>query len=771
MESYDYIKDLNSEDQEYMNNICNRKSIPLLLFNDHIFEGKTGNVRQLYNGEGLVNPSSGKIDKSYNKRDQIYLVKEAVLVLRQLYLQHKDESIGVVTVSGPMRTGKSFVSGLVVNDKTFSTFELGHEMKSFTKGVWMACQLLVIEGKKILVLDTEGLDSTSCSNVHDDILFAVVFLLSSYLIFNTVGFPKREDIHKLQFIQNIVRKVSIDNTDNISNTVEKIKFYSPDFMWIFRDVLKSVPSPYHTMEEFMIHDIFGYEEDMYDAEAKKRNDIKRSIMSFFKSMTFETLEMPTTNPSSMVNMAELFNNGKLNQNFIYGITSLVNDKIIPNIPLKVMPHYSNPNAYQNMNLDSFIQFTYYIINCISSEFSKLPSYEDAYNLIVNNAIAKAEHVAKETYINCMRQQLFNATEPLDLEKINEIHAYCSNVASDIYYKEQGFNSSEQTNPNKLLDCLNQEKETFIVEQGNLSVNYNTQLIQQLYKEIVLPTFVSMKERKIQTVSSIDEALSSFRENYFQNSRGIKVVEVYDSFNSTVIARDLDELSKIKELTQHINSLKEQNNKDLEKVKQEQVRLSQIQNDKQFLQDKLVLMGKQMEQNRIFMDKMIKEQQKSSEVMFKQQQRLWESSFKEQAKMAEQQQQNVDRNNQLLLQAMSKMQEDSKQQYQMLFSSLQETVKVAQHVAANRKPSVWQTLLTCGAQAALTFISPTLGTIPVVGKFLQATTNSFNSRYFGTPMPSVNNNNTNVGNDNNQMNTSSHQRERLTQENQQRNNKL
>ncbi|KAL9648071.1 hypothetical protein ABK040_012125 [Willaertia magna] len=122
-----------------------QKSIPLMLFNDYSYDATIGDVRPLRQDEGLINPETGELDKTYKERDKVYLVKEALLMIRQLC--NTNQNILVCYVTGQQRTGKSLLSNLIINDNP----------NQETKGIWMEARLIDNEkGQKFILLETES---------------------------------------------------------------------------------------------------------------------------------------------------------------------------------------------------------------------------------------------------------------------------------------------------------------------------------------------------------------------------------------------------------------------------------------------------------------------------------------------------------------------------------------------------------------------------------------------------------------------------------------
>ena len=83
-------------------------------------------------------------------------------------------------------------------------FPLGHSFDPETMGIWM----WVIPEKyrddfgrefTVVLLDSEGIDAVSAEGINDHAIFTLSVLLSSVLIYNSVGVPTRTDLEVLEY--------------------------------------------------------------------------------------------------------------------------------------------------------------------------------------------------------------------------------------------------------------------------------------------------------------------------------------------------------------------------------------------------------------------------------------------------------------------------------------------------------------------------------------------------------------------------------------------
>lgn len=103
--------------------------------------------------------------------------------------------MGVVTIVGKYRTGKSFFVNSVLlknnQEAKLEGFAVGPTINPCTKGIWVWSQLLdaqsfgAQESLPVLIMDTEGFGGIDEDTNHDTRIFMFSILLASYFIFNS----------------------------------------------------------------------------------------------------------------------------------------------------------------------------------------------------------------------------------------------------------------------------------------------------------------------------------------------------------------------------------------------------------------------------------------------------------------------------------------------------------------------------------------------------------------------------------------------------------
>ncbi|KAJ8359107.1 hypothetical protein SKAU_G00156320 [Synaphobranchus kaupii] len=129
-----------------------------------------------------------------DKDGNLRIVPQAVEILKQI-----DQFVVVVAVVGLYRTGKSYLMNKLAGKR--KGFALGTTIHSKTKGMWMWC---IPHPKNtdhtLVLLDTEGLgDVEKGDTKNDNWVFSLAVLLSSALVYNSIGTIDNDALQRLQY--------------------------------------------------------------------------------------------------------------------------------------------------------------------------------------------------------------------------------------------------------------------------------------------------------------------------------------------------------------------------------------------------------------------------------------------------------------------------------------------------------------------------------------------------------------------------------------------
>ncbi|XP_047018496.1 guanylate-binding protein 1 isoform X2 [Ictalurus punctatus] len=142
----------------------------------------------------------------------------------------------VVSVVGLYRTGKSYLMNRLAGKQT--GFALGSTIESKTKGIWMWCVPHPIKtGHTLVLLDTEGLgDVHKGDEKHDTWIFCLAVLLSSTLVYNSLGVIDNNALEKLHFVTELTENIQVkaQRGADDDDSAEFMRVF-PSFIWSVRD--------------------------------------------------------------------------------------------------------------------------------------------------------------------------------------------------------------------------------------------------------------------------------------------------------------------------------------------------------------------------------------------------------------------------------------------------------------------------------------------------------------------------------------------------------
>ncbi|RNA20658.1 Guanylate-binding N-terminal domain containing [Brachionus plicatilis] len=199
-------------------------------------------------------------------------------------IQNLNDHVGVIVTVGKKRLGKSFMLNRLIDIDPRNGFEISHIDEPCTKGIFMSTKIMEHTDKngekmKLILLDTEGLESKESSKEWDCKIFVLSLLLSLYFIYNTNGTYTRDDLEKLSFVAQISKKIR----KNSSSEMDLNDF--PQLMWVCRDYkfeIKAETDGRDALKKFM----------QTHFETENLNKTKDSFVNSFKNIDGFYLPLP-----------------------------------------------------------------------------------------------------------------------------------------------------------------------------------------------------------------------------------------------------------------------------------------------------------------------------------------------------------------------------------------------------------------------------------------------------------------------------------------------
>ena len=160
---------------------------------------------------------------------------------KKLLSQKSNDNMGIISLVGKYRTGKSFLlNRVILNRKENLGFNVAPTIRPCTKGIWIWSDPLIISNVHnqgpfpAYLIDTEGLGAYDEEINHDSKIFLIAVLISSLFIFNSVGTLDENEINNLSFVLNLSKTIKIKSV-SIEDNEEDLAKYFPTLLWLLRD--------------------------------------------------------------------------------------------------------------------------------------------------------------------------------------------------------------------------------------------------------------------------------------------------------------------------------------------------------------------------------------------------------------------------------------------------------------------------------------------------------------------------------------------------------
>ena len=142
--------------------------------------------------------------------DKVILNEEACNILSSL-----TSPISVIATAGTYRSGKSSLLNFLMGSASFG---VGCTTERCTRGIWMSRPVkgMLETGEEcdVVFLDTEGIGGIDVDAKYDARIFSLAILLSSTLLFNSMGNLDEKALSNISFISQIAEHIHVSADTN-----------------------------------------------------------------------------------------------------------------------------------------------------------------------------------------------------------------------------------------------------------------------------------------------------------------------------------------------------------------------------------------------------------------------------------------------------------------------------------------------------------------------------------------------------------------------------
>ena len=508
---------------------------------------------------------------------------------KKLLSQENYKNIGIISLVGKYRTGKSFLlNRVILNRNQKSGFGVGPTFKPCTKGIWIWSDPLIISNVHnptpfpCFLIDTEGLGAYDEEINHDSKIFLIAVLISSLFIFNSFGAIDETAINSLSFVLNLSKTIKIKNSDKNNNENEsELAQYFPTLLWLLRDFslkLEDKNGNVITEKQYLenaLEEINGTSDSI-----EEKNRVRNLIKTYFVEKDCFVMVRPVEKENDLQNLQNLPDE-KLRKEF------LEQSKIFRNkVFKKTKPKTFNKKPLTGAMLIELIQS---ILDSINK--GSIPVIENSWKYVLQNEFIKNSKDIINKFVNEIKKyREDNKNNPDFMKNIkkysrstaqNYIKDFINNNILDEDNKKE-FSEKLQSKINSELNKFDKENEKIFEEKFNKEIN-------KLSEEF-LSQFTN-KENNIykDNYSKFFEDIESFKEKAnkltpdFTNKNEImfdKIITLMRKYFNEQIFRikeenekkigllnlEIDQYKdKIKELNEEISKNKEKNKNHFSKL--------------------------------------------------------------------------------------------------------------------------------------------------------------------------------------------------------------
>lgn len=226
------------------------------------------------------------------------LNSEALEILKGI-----EDNVSVVSVAGMYRTGKSYLLNRLMGRQ--HGFEIGPSVNPCTKGIWIWGQPIDLKGKKLLLIDTEGLGSFDRDQTIDMIIFSLSVLVSSTFIYNSMGAIDEQALEDLSLVCKLTQHINVKSRQgNVS--ADTYAQYFPKFIWALRDfALQLVDKDGNAISSDQYFNICLEPVRENSDENKTKNEIRKILREFFRDRECVTFVRPVNQEKKLRNIQEV----------------------------------------------------------------------------------------------------------------------------------------------------------------------------------------------------------------------------------------------------------------------------------------------------------------------------------------------------------------------------------------------------------------------------------------------------------------------------------
>uniref|UniRef100_H3AZM6 GB1/RHD3-type G domain-containing protein n=1 Tax=Latimeria chalumnae TaxID=7897 RepID=H3AZM6_LATCH len=383
-------------------------------------------------------------------------------------LRDYPQDLNVVAIFGPNSSGKSYLMNRIIGRR--KGFRLSHNRSSRTRGMWVWCVPHPIkEDLSLALLDTEGFDEDKGDQKNDCWIFALAVLLSSTLVYNSMGTINEDAVEKLHYVSELTERIKVTSSGNSDDSTEYARFF-PGFVWTVRDFtlqlsLEGCPI---TEDEYLENAIKL--RSGHSPKTQAYNLPRECIRNFFPSRKCFVFDRPTSVKEKLQRMEEL-NENELDQEFVSQARKFCSYVFESTKPKTLKGGHVVTGAL-------FATLTGTYVDTIHK--GKVPCLENAVLVLSQMENTAAVEEATSYYQEKMKERVNFPTETF--QQLLELHKQCEKETLEIFMR-RSFKDETREFQTKLMISVKSNFDQFCKWNGEESMSFCKALLLQLSEQM------------------------------------------------------------------------------------------------------------------------------------------------------------------------------------------------------------------------------------------------------------------------------------------------
>ena len=516
---------------------------------------------------------------TFNDSTKKFIINEEAI---KIISKEENKQIGILSLVGKYRTGKSFLLNRVLIDKKSNKgFDVGPTIKPCTKGIWLWSSPLIINNNysntsfPAYLIDTEGLGAYDEEINHDSKIFLIAILISSLFIYNSFGTIDEVALNNLSLILNLSKSLKIRNTSTSLNTnddEEEMAKYFPSLLWILRDfALKLEDSEGNVITAKQYLDNALMEQKGSTESIEEKNLVRKMIKTYFLERDCFPMVRPVENERDLQKLQTL-SDDRIRPEFLRQSEMLRNK-----IYMKIKPKNFNGKILSGQMLINLLES---IIEAINE--GAIPVIENSWKYITNNECLKSIRENVDYFIkiikdyqkdNITKANFFNDLQEFSQTMIDEIINKFKNENSKRFDDISEYVHKLKLNLNQEFKKLNEENITLLKEKYTLDLEKEINALFQNQEQLLKENHINFISNLLQIKYKLDTSIPDFhlkdQISYDKIIESIKkYIEEYFVKQKNSIEQQIQNLKLENQFLQEkYNNLSEEYKKDKEEFKQ------------------------------------------------------------------------------------------------------------------------------------------------------------------------------------------------------------